>query len=411
MKFQAPIGMKDLTKESKLYRQLENDFFDILTKESFTEIRTPILEDKKLYSRSVGEGSDIVSKEMFETVDGLVLRPENTASVMRAFVNDPSIGCRLAYFSPQFRKERPQKGRLRQFYQYGFEIIGDSSPQAEIDILLIIQKLYQKWGLSNYEIQVNFLGNKNDRENYIQTLRTYLESYKENLSSLSKERLEKNILRILDSKEVEDQEIISKAPIILDSLSDESKKQWNKIIELANLLNIKLVINPLLVRGLDYYTGMVFEVIDTSGLLGSQKALGGGGRYDGLSKELGGQDVSAFGFAGGVERLILATSYNESEQKNKKIGFITTEQSILNDLFLFKNQSKEIVVDINVDTQLGFKKMFKRANKNNCDKVVIIGTDELKNNNFKVKNMATGEEKTYDYSYKEIIIDSIMDEE
>lgn len=411
MKFQAPIGMKDLTKESKLYRKLEDDFFSILTQESFTEIRTPILEDKKLYSRSVGESSDIVSKEMFETLDGLVLRPENTASVMRAFVNDSELCPRLAYFAPQFRKERPQKGRLRQFYQYGFEIIGDASPQAEIDSLLIIQKLYQKWGLTNYEIQVNFLGKKIDRENYINKLRTYLESCKEKLSNLSKERLEKNILRILDSKEESDQDIIKNAPIILDSLSEESKKQWQKILDLSSLLNIKLVINPLLVRGLDYYTGMVFEVVDTSGLLGSQKALGGGGRYDGLSKELGGQDLSAFGFAGGVERLIIATNLDNDKDQMKKIGFVTTEKSILNTLFALKKQTKDIIIDINVDTTIGFKKMFKRANKNNCEKVVIIGSDELANNTFKLKNMITGEEKICNYSYKEIVIKKLMDEE
>jgi histidyl-tRNA synthetase len=394
MKYQVPMGMKDLTVESKIYRKLEEDFFEVLLQEGFLEIRTPILEDKQLFTRSVGEGSDIVTKEMFETKDGLVLRPENTAPVMRAYVNDQSINPKLAYFSPQFRRERPQKGRLRQFYQYGFEIINEASPQAEISSLLLINKLLSKWNLTEYEIQVNFLGDKTDRANYLVKLTEYLTTVKDQLSPLSQDRLSGNVLRILDSKEPADQAIIAAAPVILDSLSQASKDQWEQILTLSKVLGLQLVINPYLVRGLDYYTGMVLEVVDKSNRLGSQKALGGGGRYDNLSKDLGGPQVSAFGFAGGVERLLLALNLPSEPIKTKplKIGLITTEMSVLPEFVRLKDKFPNLLVDINYNCALGFKKMFKRADKAQCTKVVIVGQQELTTQTVKVKDLTTGVE-------------------
>lgn len=407
MKYQVPMGMKDITQESKIYRKLEDNFFKILLQEDFTEIRTPILEDKSLFIRSVGESSDIVSKEMFETKDGLVLRPENTAPVMRAFVNDQNINTKLAYFAPQFRRERPQKGRYRQFYQYGFEIINESAPQSEISSLLLIKRIYEQWGLTKYEFQVNYLGDKQDRENYIKTLTDYLRGVESKLSKISQERLQSNVLRILDSKEGEDQDIIKQAPSILDSLSENSKNQWQNILKLAQLVGLNIVINPLLVRGLDYYTGMVFEVVDTSGQLGSQKALGGGGRYDSLSKELGGPDVSAFGFAGGVERLILALNITNLPLSETKIGLITTEESVLSSFISLKAQFPMVKVDINYNCAMGFKKMFKRADKIGCTKVLIVGTQELSAGVVKVKDMVSGVETTISGSIESINLSNI----
>lgn len=407
MKYQVPMGMKDLTQESKIYRKLEEEFFKTLLQEDFTEIRTPILEDKTLFSRSVGEGSDIVSKEMFETKDGLVLRPENTASVMRAFVNDQTLNPKLAYFAPQFRRERPQKGRLRQFYQYGFEIINESAPQAEISSLLLIKKLYDQWNLTQYEIQVNYLGDKTDRANYVQKLTEYLTQYQDKLSKLSQERLTGNVLRILDSKELEDQSIIRNAPVIVDTLSEASKQQWVQFLTLCQTVGIKVSVNPLLVRGLDYYTGMVFEVVDTSGQLGSQKALGGGGRYDNLSKELGGPDVSAFGFAGGVERLILALDLKPVTEVMKKIGLITTEESVLSAFISLKIRFPGVKVDINYNCTLGFKKMFKRADKAGCTKVVIVGSQELQSGVVKVKDLLTGVETTLKVPVEQLDLNKI----
>lgn len=396
MKNQPAPGMKDLISEASIYRRLEDDFFKILKLESFKEIRTPILESKNLFSRSVGDASDIVEKEMFETkTDDLVLRPENTAAIVRAVLNDYKVPAKFGYFAPQFRKERPQLGRLRQFYQYGFEMFGDTAPQSEIESLLLISKLYKKWGLSNYEIQVNYLGSGDERSEYLNKLTKYFTDNKDKLSDNSKKRLEKNVLRILDSKEKEDQDLISSAPLILDSLSESSLKLWNQFLEIAKAVNLKLVINPRLVRGLDYYTGMVFEVVDTSGKLGSQKALGGGGRYDNLCKELGGMETPAFGFAGGVERLIIALDLKDESVVLNKFGLMTTELEVLETFVKIKEKNSDIYVDILFNTNLGFKKMFKRADKNNLDYVLIVGKDELLSNSFKVKNLKTGEEKEY----------------
>ena len=396
MKNQPVPGMKDLTDQASIYRSLENDFFRILLSENFKEIRTPILESKSLFSRSVGDESDIVQKEMFETkTDEFVLRPENTAPIVRALLNNYKVPAKFAYFSPQFRKEQPQLGRLRQFYQYGFEMFGDSAPQSEIEALLIVKKLYDTWGLKQYEIEVNYLGNSQERANYLVALRSYLNKNMDNLSDNSKKRLDRNVLRVLDSKELCDQEVIKNAPIILEYLLPESMEQWNKFLNIANSLSLDIKVNPRLVRGLDYYTGMVFEVSDTSGRLGSQKALGGGGRYDNLCKELGGQDTPAFGFAGGVERLIIALDLKEVVPVKTKVSMVTTEPSLIPLFYKIKEKNPDVFVDILFDYNTKFKKMFKRADKNDFDFVIIMGQDELMNNKFKVKNLKTGQETDF----------------
>lgn len=393
MKYQCPPGMKDLVSEAALFRKLENDFMETLLNSGFQEIRTPMLEAKELFCRSVGEESDIVSKEMFETLDGLVLRPENTAAIMRAVVaNQSLIPSNLCYFAPQFRKERPQKGRLRQFYQYGFELIGEAAPEAEIKSLILINQLFAKWNLSQYEIQVNYLGNTEDRKKYLSVLTKFLQDNKNSLSVKSQSRLTGNVLRILDSKEELDVALLKSAPKILDYLGPESQKEWQLFLELAQLAKIKLTINPYLVRGLDYYTGVVLEVVDLSNNLGSQNALGGGGRYDGLSQALGGPALSAFGFAGGVERLILALNLSEIKTNSEKIGLISNEAETIPLFMELKNKFATLNIDINFNYTLGFKKMFKRADKINCTKVVIYGSNEREQGIVKIKDMKTGTE-------------------
>lgn len=390
MKFNPAPGMKDLFKESSIYQKLEKDFLSLCELNGLSEVRTPILENKELFVRSVGESSDIVEKEMFECGD-LVLRPENTAPIARAFLSQNLNQGKYCYFAPQFRKERPQKGRYRQFYQYGFELFGETAPQLEIESLLLVQKLYQTWNLSSFEIQVNFLGNFTERENYLKVLTDYFTSNQDKLSEQSQKRLTTNVLRILDSKEVIDQALILNAPSILNSLSEESKTQWQNILSLCQACNIPVVVNDRLVRGLDYYTGMVFEVVDTSGNLGSQKALGGGGRYDKLCEDLGGKSTPAFGFAGGVERLILALNLTPEDSIPKPICLITNEPSIVPSLIM-KKQSSNIYVDVCVSPSMGFKKMFKRADRLGSQYVVILGTDELSKGCLKIKDMSSGEE-------------------
>lgn len=381
-----------LSNNSELFRQLDNEYSSFMKKENFEEIRTPILEEKSLFQRSAGESSDIVQKEMFETIDGYVLRPENTAPVVRSYIENYKKYSKYFYFGPQFRKERPQLGRLRQFYQYGFEIFGDSAPQSEIESLILVNNLYKLWGLSEFEINVNFLGSEIDRSNYILELEKFLLKNKEDLSEESKKRLSTNLLRILDSKNEQDKIILKNAPIITNYLTKESKKEFDKIIEIAESLNINLKLNPFLVRGLDYYTGFVFEVLDTSKKLGSQNALGGGGRYNNLIKELGGQNTPAFGFAGGVERLILSKEMTYAQNKIIKISILTSQKESLVKFLDFKTRNKNLYIDIFFNNEFSFKKVFKRADQLGFDFVLIEGDIEFSNNYYKIKNLKTGNE-------------------
>ena len=393
MKLNPAPGMKDIINESPIYRKLETEFFALCSLNGLKEIRTPILESKDLFVRSVGESSDIVEKEMFETGD-LVLRPENTAPIVRAFLSQNLTTAKYCYFSPQFRKERPQKGRYRQFYHYGFEMFGEASPQLEIESLCLIQKMYKQWNLTNYQIEINYLGETSERQDYISALKQYFTQNLSALSEQSKKRLNTNVLRILDSKEVEDQLLIQMAPSILNYLSEASQIKWQKILELCKLLNIPVTINDRLVRGLDYYTGLVFEIVDTSGNLGSQKALGGGGRYDNLCQELGGNATAGFGFAGGVERLLIALNLNEVEVESNLICLITNKEEYL-PLLVNKKSLNNLNIDICFTPQIGFKKMFKRADKLNAQYVVIAAEDEIKNNCLKIKQLSSGKEVSF----------------
>lgn len=408
MKYVVAPGMKDLIKESPIYRKLETDFINLCLLNNFQEIRTPILESRDLFVRSVGEASDIVEKEMF-TCDDLVLRPENTAPIVRAFLTQNLENGRYCYFAPQFRKERPQKGRFRQFYQYGFEMFGDNSPQLEIEGLLLIKSLYTQWKLSDFKIEVNYLGNFEERAKYLEALKDYFKSVYESLSETSKKRYESNTLRILDSKELCDQMLIANAPVINDYLTEESLNKWNKILNLCSLLEIKVEVNPRLVRGLDYYTGLVFEVIDTSGNLGSQKALGGGGRYDQLCADLGGKSIPAFGFAGGVERLILALNLNEEKfiDRQPLVCLITNKPEILPLLVNKKNLEPKLKIDICFSPEMGFKKMFKRADRLQARFVIILAEDELSKNQVKIKDMTSGNEATFKGALSDLDLSSL----
>lgn len=403
MKIKAPTGMKDLIgNDLSKFRELEAIWKKAVEAEGFNEIITPILEEKALFVRSVGEFSDIVSKEMF-VCDDLVLRPEGTAPVMRSFLeNNLILPQKLFYYAPFFRKERPQKGRFRQFYQYGIEILGESCPQAEIDLLMLLQKFYTSLNVK-FRFEVNYLPSEAALKQYEEELKKF---YQENISVLSessKERLNKgSILRILDSKE--DKAINQKAPLVLSFLSPEDKVQWDKILELLTKFKVPVTINPSLVRGLDYYQGFVFEVIDESNTLGSQNALGGGGRYNKLASQLGSKEVvSAVGFGGGVERLLYQLNFLFAEPKSK-VGFICSEESEIINLYNLKTSlTKEgFIVDVCLDPSIGFKKMFKRLDKMNFDFAVIIGKDELEWNYYKVKNLKTGAESTINEKYTKI---------
>lgn len=287
----------------KVIRQLVLDY-------GLSEIRTPIFERTELFRRSVGDETDIVAKEMYVFKDRgdreMALRPEGTASVIRALIEhgvfSPLITMRYFYVGPMFRYERPQSGRFRQHHQFGVEVFGVSAPEADAEVIAMLVQLYTRLGLPHLKVSLNSLGDPLCRAKFRESLLQYLADHKTRLSEDSQRRFDKNPLRILDSKDPTDQEIVREAPSILEFLNDADRSHFQRVQDLLSLLNINYEVNTLLVRGLDYYQRTVFEV--TSGKLGAQDTVGGGGRYDGLLKQLGGPDLPSIGFGTGIERII-----------------------------------------------------------------------------------------------------------
>lgn len=317
MSIQSVTGVFDITPKAKeawrsssLWHHVEDVAREVARVYGVAEIRTPIFERYELFCRSVGNETDIVSKEMYVFKDrggrDLALRPEGTASVLRALVSEqafsPLLTQRYFYIGPMFRYERPQSGRFRQFHQFGVEIFGVDAPEQDAEVIGMLLDFYNRLGLKNVTLHINSLGSPSAREAFREGLVAYLLPYKNQLSKESQERIERNPLRVLDSKAEEDQAIIEKAPSILDFLSKEDEAHFVRVQSLLNLMGVPFVITPRLVRGLDYYQRTVFEV--TSDALGSQNSIGGGGRYDGLVKKLGGPDLSAVGWGVGMERVI-----------------------------------------------------------------------------------------------------------
>ncbi len=322
-------GTKDLFFEEILkWHFVEEYFRKISTLFGYNELRTPIFERTEVFQRSIGETSDIVNKEMYTFQDkggeSITLRPEMTAALVRCVVQHNLYNLyqnlRLWYFGPFFRYERPQKGRLRQFHQYGAECIGSPYPESDAEIIFLAISIINSLNINNYSLEINSIGNLNSREKYKIELLNYLKDNINNLSEESKNRLNINPLRILDSKDEKDRKIIDKCPNILEYLDDESKEHFDLLINILDKSNIKYSIQPKLVRGLDYYSHTVFEL--RSNTLGSQDAFGGGGRYNNLIEELGGKPTPAVGFALGVERLILIMeNSNNFVDLSNKIDF------------------------------------------------------------------------------------------
>jgi histidyl-tRNA synthetase len=318
MSIQQPTGVfdilpscpDDLWREVHLWQYVEGVCRQVAADYGLSEIRTPIFERSELFKRSVGEETDIVAKEMyvFEDRGGreLALRPEGTASVIRSLVCggrfSPVTALRYFYIGPMFRYERPQAGRFRQHHQFGVEVYGIRAPEADAEIIALLTQLYRRLGLPHLKAFINSLGDPGCRASFKEALLAYLAAHLNKLSEDSQRRFERNPLRILDSKDPGDQEILKQAPSILDFLSTEDKAHFNRVQELLTALEIPFEVNPLLVRGLDYYQRTVFEI--TSGKLGSQNTVGGGGRYDGLLARLGGPDLPCIGFGTGLERII-----------------------------------------------------------------------------------------------------------
>ena len=403
--FRSIKGTHDiLPEDSYKWRHLESIVHQVCAQFGYQEIRTPIFEQNKLFARSVGEESDIVTKEMYSWEDKensfLTLRPELTAPVARAY-NQHNLGNlspihRFYYIGPLFRRERPQKGRQRQFHQFGIEAFGSNFAEQDAEIIALAWHLLAHFRLTNkIDLQVNSIGTSECRAGYRDALKQFLKPHFDELSEISKRRFNTNPLRILDSKNKKEQTILKNGPRISDYYTKDDKEHFNEVKTYLKAMNIPFTINSGLVRGLDYYTKTVFEI--TSNELGSQDALLGGGRYDSLVETLGGKPTPGIGFAAGIERILLLI--NEENFK---------EHKPVTDIYLICLETKGIPVSLNIAKILrlkglnivsdplrrSMKAQMRDANKLRARYVLILGESELKDNTIIFKNLESGKQES-----------------
>jgi histidyl-tRNA synthetase len=400
---QALRGTRDILPEEVVYWQkVEATAREILGKAVYQEIRTPIFEETGLFERGIGEATDVVGKEMYTFFDrgerSITLRPEGTAGVVRSFIENGLFAQggvqRLWYTGPMFRYERPQAGRQRQFHQIGVEVLGSSDPRADVEVIAIANNILLTLGLKSLRLDINSLGNAEDRQQYRQALIDYLTPYKNELDADSQDRLTRNPLRILDSKDERTKEISLNAPSILDHLGADSKRHFDQVLQLLTDLGISYHLNARLVRGLDYYTHTAFEIISDD--LGAQATVCGGGRYDGLVAELGGPDTPAVGWAIGLERLIiLLQKLQGSSARSLDFYVVSRGEKAEAQALILGQKLRQLGFSLDLDLSgSAFKKQFARADKSGAVGCLILGDEEAENQTVKLKWMATKEQQT-----------------
>ena len=399
MKIQSLRGMPDLFPEDlDRWHVFESKLSKIFHSFNTHEIRTPLLESTELFSRSVGNSSDIVNKELYSFLDrnedSISLRPEGSASVIRAIIQkkQEQEKHKLWYQGPMFRYERPQQGRFRQFHQVGVEYLGFEEGISEYELISMVLQINKLIGISDYKIKINHLGDQLAKEDFCNALVTFLQPHINELHEKDQARLKSNPLRVLDSKEKSTQALLKEGPKFEDFLSDDSKSFLQNLTD-AFSDHCDIQIDQSLVRGLDYYTGIVFEAVSQE--LGAQDAFLGGGRYDNLSKELGGKDMHAIGFAIGVERIIELLDI-ENIKQSLKVGFIIVGEQIDKKTYKIADDLRSANSSIILDTFLNegsLKSQLRRANKNNCSYVIIVGEEELKNDQVIWKDLVGGGEQ------------------
>ena len=389
-------GMKDhLPSQQAQYRQITNICSQTAQCFNYQEISAPLIENIEIFSKTLG--NDIIGKELYQFADKgggeVTLRPEGTAGAVRLVLNAhllENTPLRIFYHGPMFRYERPQKGRLRQFHQFGVEFFGEKSPQAEFEIIQMADMILKKLKISN-DLQINTLGDEESRNNYKKALIHYLQPFQKELSPDSQIRLIKNPLRILDSKSAQDQKILEKAPLPKNFLNTNSKKFYEQVLSLLDKNKISYQQTDFLVRGLDYYSDTVFEF--TSSQLGAQNAVLAGGRYDQLIEMMGGRSCPAIGWACGLERLALLSSV---EEKKLILAVLSTNEKLNQEVFQISLQlrSKGFCVH-SLNTQQPFKKQMKQAHKASCSYVLILGDEEWKDSKIILKNMSNGRQEFF----------------
>ena len=406
---QAIRGMNDCSPtESPLWQWIEGQVRQILSSYGYSEVRMPIVESTPLFARAIGEVTDVVSKEMYTFWDNdeqLTLRPEGTAGCVRAAIEHGWIynnEQRLWYMGPMFRHERPQKGRYRQFHQAGVEVFGIATPEIDAELIILTARLWKALGIDQHvSLQLNSIGSLEARANYRSALVAFLENHQDLMSEEEKERLVKNPLRILDTKNQALQDVLDGAPKLLDYLDDESLEHFAQLCGLLDAVGIQYEINPKLVRGLDYYNKTVFEWVTSA--LGAQGTVCGGGRYDGLVEQLGGHATSGVGFAMGLERLVLLVQeVNKSIPVKSAVDIYVVYQGEGTTLAAFQLAEKLRSELPHLSTMLhcsggNFKKQFRRADKSGATLALVLGESEVQNNQVVVKHLlGAAEQQTID---------------
>ena len=399
-----PKGTEDiLPNEIHIWQYVEDTARNVFESYNFEEIRTPIFEEYELFQRGVGDETDMVSKEMYDFEDKggrrIALRPEGTASICRAFVQHKLFGpeypkpYKLYYTGPMFRYERPQAGRQRQFNQMGVEVLGTDNCAMDVEVMAMAWDLFDELGLTNIKLVINTIGHPKERRQFIDALIEYLTPHREELSEDSRRRLETNPLRILDSKDAKDQQLLVNAPKISDYLSQQSLDNFQKVQSMLEALAIPYEVDPLLVRGIDYYQDTIFEMMVEDDSIGSQSTICGGGRYDGLVEELGGPSTPGFGFGIGLERLILLL-------KDQKVAVPENETVDVFVICMGETIDAMAMEIIQAARQAGLKadrdymgrsmkSQFKTVDRLKAKTVIVLGEDEVQSQSFTLKNTET----------------------
>ncbi len=387
--------------ESERWQALEDMLRRLMRCYNYHEIRTPIFERTELFARSVGETTDIVSKEMYTFQDkagvSLTLRPELTAAVVRSYLQNDlrqqSSLTKLWYFGPLFRQERPQKGRFRQFWQFGVEALGSPYPEQEVEVIALFSHLLQELGLAReVTLRLNSVGDGPSRDKYREALRTFLKPLLPQLSETSRVRFQRNPLRILDTKDPEERALLTDAPRLVDYLTPEAKAHFHQVQEMLQSLGIEYQIDHHLVRGLDYYTQTIFEF--TSDRLGGQDAICGGGRYDNLVSELGGPDTPAVGWAAGVERLLLVLGENWKPHPPALDVFIIRIEEGPAAVLELAEKLRQEGLKVEIDTlRRSVKAQMREANRKGARFAAFFGPEERGQNKVRLKNLRTGNEQ------------------
>ena len=405
MEYQKPKGTADLLPgTTNLWEKVEKVAREVFDQFGYRGIRTPMFEDYNVFSRNVGDTSDIVEKEMYDFHDKgdrhIALRPEGTAGVVRAYVENKLYGpeypkpYKVYYMGPMFRYERPQSGRQREFHQIGVEALNNESPQIDVEVIAMAMQLFKRFGVPNVKLTINTLGDKQVREDYREALINFLKPHYDELSSDSQERMYRNPLRVLDSKDAGDQKIVAQAPSILDYLDEESQNYFDQVQSLLKELGIDYEIDTNMVRGLDYYNHTIFEIMSDSPVFGGgYTTVCAGGRYNGLISQLGGPEEGGIGFGMGVERLMLLLQQENPEfapQDQLDVFFASANEAGDNLAFKILNQIRDKGVVADKDYS-GVKvgKQIKEAFRRNAKYFAVFGEREVDEGQFQLKNAAT----------------------